>query len=195
MCLAELAREPRRATVDLFFRRSPTPAGARRRCRAVCAMARSDGHQRLKERGGLTLRRRPGGAEHEGMPRAAIATSMVDWVLRAEEMPARLIEYDAREQRLQIPSETGPNPAEPAIAPPSDDEAALREVLSSVRSRTGRDFSYYKRGTIVRRLARRIQVNEVDDMPAYLQFLSTHPGESNAWCRLADLRDELFSRQ
>jgi two-component system CheB/CheR fusion protein len=43
----------------------------------------------------------------------------------------------------------------------SDDEneAARREILTFLRTRTGRDFSYYKRATIVRRISRRLQMS------------------------------------
>jgi two-component system, chemotaxis family, CheB/CheR fusion protein len=56
----------------------------------------------------------------------------------------------------------------------------LREVLAFLRARTGCDFSYYKRATMVRRIARRLQVNGLDDLAAYLSFLRLHPGEAGA---------------
>lgn len=180
--LTALAREPRRATVDLFFRSLADSYGARA-VGIVLSGGDGDGAmgtKRIKERGGLTIAQDPEGAEHDGMPRAAIATSMVDWVLRAEEMPARLLEYEQREQRLVLPPEVGPNPAALEASPPSNNEAALRDVLAFLRSRTGRDFACYKRATIVRRIARRLQVNEVENVPEYLHFLRTHPGESGA---------------
>jgi two-component system, chemotaxis family, CheB/CheR fusion protein len=52
----------------------------------------------------------------------------------------------------------------------SDDENALRETLSFLRMRTGHDFSCYKRGTILRRIGRRMQVNSIEKLPAYLAF-------------------------
>jgi two-component system, chemotaxis family, CheB/CheR fusion protein len=55
------------------------------------------GIKRIKENGGLTVAQEPEEAEHEGMPRSAIATGMVDWVLPVVEMPNRLLEY----QRIQ----------------------------------------------------------------------------------------------
>jgi two-component system CheB/CheR fusion protein len=181
--LTDLPREPgRRLTVDLFFR-SLAETHGKRAVAIVLSGGDGDGAigiKRIKERGGLTIAQDPEAAEHSGMPNAAIATNMVDWVLRAEEMPARLLDYQARERRLQIPPESGPNPAtvqQPTLA---EDEVALRDVLAFLRARTGRDFTYYKRATIVRRVARRMQVNEVDDLPAYLNFLRTHPGEARA---------------
>ena len=62
----------------------------------------------------------------------------------------------------------------------AEPEEALREILVFLRTRTGRDFSYYKRATIVRRISRRMQVNGVAEMTSYLAFLRTHPGEAGA---------------
>ena len=172
----------KRVAVDLFFRSLADTHGPHALA-VVLSGADGDGAigiKRVKERGGLTIAQDPDEAEHDGMPRSAIATGMVDWVLGVREMPARLLDYTARERRLRVPSEDGPQPAK---APPTADdesEAALREVLSFLRMRTGRDFSYYKRATIVRRIARRLQINELDNVPAYLDFLRTHPGESGA---------------
>src|SRR6185295_9712106 len=78
-----------------------------------------------------------------------------------------------------LPPEDGPPPAAPR--PISNDaESAFRDILVFLRMRTGRDFSYYKRATILRRIARRMQVNGVDDLPSYLVWLRTHPGEAAA---------------
>ena len=140
------------------------------------------GIKRIKERGGLTIAQDPDEAEHAGMPRAAIATGMVDWVLQVGAMPARLVKYHELATRIKLPPEIGPQPAKPAPVHPSvaDAELALRDVLAFLRTRTGRDFSYYKRATILRRIGRRLQVNGVDDLPTYLEFLRTNPGEAGA---------------
>ena len=138
------------------------------------------GIKRIKERGGLTIAQDPSEAVHGSMPRSAIATGMVDWVLPANEMPARLIQYQRLERSIHLPPEDGPEPAE-APAPTDDaPEAALREVLRFLRVRTGRDFSYYKRATVLRRIARRMQVNGVTDMQAYVGILRTSAGEAGA---------------
>lgn len=181
--LTELPRERgRRLTVDLFFRSLADTHGAHS-VGIVFSGGDGDGAlgvKRIKERGGLTIAQDPGEAEHPSMPLAAIATGMVDWVLSAATMPQHIEAYHAREHRLLLPSEAGPNPAVLPRPSQSAEEVALREVLVFLRTRTGRDFSYYKRATIVRRIARRMQVNEVDDLPAYLTFLRLHPGEAGA---------------
>lgn len=172
----------KRVAVDLFFRSLADTHGPHG---AAIVLSGADGDgalgiKRIKERGGLTIAQDPDESEYPGMPRAAIDTGMVDWVLQVSEMPQRLLKYICQEKALILPPEEGPQPAQPARPSRDQAETALREVLVYLRTRTGRDFSYYKRATILRRIARRMQVNGVDDLPAYLSYLRTHPGESGA---------------
>lgn len=172
----------RRVAVDLFFRSLADTHGPHA-VAVVLSGADSDGSiglRRVKERGGLTIAQDPDEAEHEGMPRSALATGMVDWVLRVEEMPAKILDYRRRERSLRLPPEESPGPMKGAGRIPDEDEAALRDILLTLRSVTGRDFSYYKRATIVRRIARRLQVNGLRDLSGYHAFLRTHPGEAGA---------------
>ncbi|HZA95242.1 MAG TPA: CheR family methyltransferase, partial [Burkholderiaceae bacterium] len=182
--LADLPTERgRRLAVDLFFRTLADTHGPNA---AAIVLSGADGDgtigiKRIKERGGLTIAQDPGEAEHQGMPSSAISTGMVDWVLQVNQMPERLVKYYELRNRLALPPEEGPQPAQaPARRSVSEAEAALREVLAFLRARTGRDFSYYKRATILRRIGRRLQVNGIDDLPAYLEFLRLHPGETRA---------------
>jgi two-component system CheB/CheR fusion protein len=172
----------KRVAVDLLFRTLADSQGPNS-VAIVLSGADGDGAigiKRIKERGGLTVAQDPDEAEHPSMPRAAIDTGTVDWVLKVQDMPARLLKYQADEARLRLPSEEGPFPALASEAASVPDEAALRELLSFLRTRTGRDFSYYKRPTILRRIARRMQVNGVLTLPDYLAFVRTHPGETRA---------------
>jgi two-component system CheB/CheR fusion protein len=176
------AERGRRVAVDLFFRSLADTHGPHATA-IVLSGADSDGSigiKRIKERGGLTIAQEPGEAEFASMPQAAIGTGMVDWVLPVTEMPGRVVDYVRREERLrQLAKEELPR-REAADVPSPADEAALQEVLSFLRARTGRDFTYYKRATIVRRVLRRVQVNALHDIPAYLTFIRTHLGEANA---------------
>ncbi|MGB8167924.1 MAG: chemotaxis protein CheB [Chthoniobacteraceae bacterium] len=176
------AERGKRTTIDLFFRTLADTHGPHSTA-IVLSGADSDGTvgiKRVKERGGLTIAQDPEEAEHGSMPRSAINTGMVDWVLAVQQMPARLIEYFEHERHLKLPPEDGPQPAAPPPAPPDAEERALREVLAFLRARTGRDFSYYKRATIVRRVSRRLQVNGIATLGEYLEFMRTHAGESGA---------------
>lgn len=172
----------KRVVVDLFLRSLADTHGPHA---AAIILSGADGDgalgiKRIKERGGLTITQDPVEAEHPSMPRTAMETGMVDWVLPVAEMPQRLINYMNKEKVLNLPPEEGQQPAEPAQPSHNQAEAALREVLVFLRTRTGRDFSYYKRATILRRIARRMQVNGVDHLTGYLSYLRTHPGESGA---------------
>lgn len=172
----------RRVVVDLFFRSLADTHGPHA---AAIILSGVDGDgalgiKRIKERGGLTIAQDPAEAEHPGMPRTAIETGMVDWVMNVAEIPSRLVEYMRKEKALKLPPEEGPQPAQPVKPSHDQAEAALREILVFLRTRTGRDFSYYKRATILRRIARRMQVNGIEDMPGYLSYLRTHPGEAGA---------------
>lgn len=168
----------RHVAVDHFFRTLADTHGPHASA-VVLSGGDADGAigiKRIKERGGLTIAQDPGEAECDSMPRNAIATGMVDSVLPVGQMAERLADYYRREQRVRLP------PEEPPVAPTQgpQNEAMLRDVLSFLRTRTGRDFSYYKRATILRRIGRRMQVNSIDDLGDYLACLRTRPGEAGA---------------
>ena len=171
----------RPVTVDLLFRTLADSHGAHSAA-VVLSGAEGDGAigiKRVKERGGLTVAQDPEECGHPAMPRSAIATGMVDWTLPAAEMVPRLLAYFRLEGHLRLPSEVAP-PAQAAASRQGDDEVTLREILAFLRTRTGRDFTGYKRATIVRRIARRMQVNGTDHLSGYLNFLRTRPGEAPA---------------
>ena len=172
-----LSPHGRHVAVDLFFRTLADTHGPHA---AAVVLSGADGDgaigiKRIKERGGITIAQDPQEAEQPGMPRSAISTGMVDWVLPVAEVPPRLLAYFGLEKNLKLPPEEGPEPAAAGA-----EETNLRDVLAFLRTRTGRDFAYYKRATVVRRIARRMQVNGVEDLPGYLNCLRTRPGEAGA---------------
>jgi len=167
--------------VDVFFR---TMAEVHRE-RAVCIVMSGTGSDgavgltRVKENGGVAIAQSPDDAAHDGMPRAAIATGMVDIVLPAAEMGPRLVEHWRNAQRIRIPF------GDQAEGQPSDNgasarqaERALQEIMGLLRTYTRHDFAHYKRATVLRRIERRLQVNRLADLPAYRDFLHDHPEEA-----------------
>ncbi|TFZ07041.1 PAS domain S-box protein [Ramlibacter henchirensis] len=176
-----LPEQKRLVAVDLLFRTLADSHGAHS---AAVVLSGADGDgaigiKRVKERGGLTVAQDPEECRHPGMPRTAIATGMVDWTLPVAEMPSRLMAYFRLEEHLRLPAEEAPE-APPSASRDAENEAALREILAFLRTRTGRDFNGYKRATVVRRIARRMQINGTDHMAGYLKFLRTRPGEAPA---------------
>ena len=185
----------RRVTIDLFFR-TLAQAYGQRAVGVILSGSDSDGVIGLKHvraQGGVTIAQDPNEAEHDSMPATAISTGMVDWVLPVAEMPSKLMEFVQNENRMKLPPED-PEAADPEAKDPeapggetiSDithadtDELALRDVLAYLRAQTGHDFSHYKRATLLRRVARRMQVNSLETIPRYRDFLRSHPVEARA---------------
>jgi len=170
LALAEFD-EPRwqRAPIDLFFRSLAAQRGDD--FAIVLSGAGSDGSvgiKAVKEVGGIILVQDPEEAEYGSMPRSAVATGLADFVLPLREIAASLPEL-IRNRRN----------------PPSDDLTetdgeAMARILSHLRVRSGHAFSSYKKSTIRRRIARRMQVQRAATMADYLVNLRENPQEAQA---------------
>lgn len=172
LTLSEMTRrEHRRSPVDVFFRALADANGSRSVAIVLSGTGPngSAGLKRVKEYGGLTIAQAPEEAGHAEMPTNAIATGQVDLVLRVAEMPARIIDYRNRLQRIDT---------SPALVDPAEEPAALREILSLLRVRTGHDFANYKPGTLLRRLQRRIHVVGASDLASYARLIREQPPEA-----------------
>ena len=123
------------------------------------------GVRAVKEAGGIILVQDPSEADYSSMPRSAIETGVADFVLPVRDLALRLNDL------IRVKDSVWP----PEIN--DVDEDALRRILSYLRVRTGHDFSKYKRSTVVRRLARRMQVNRVDSLVAYSDLIREQPEE------------------
>ena len=161
-----------RAPIDLFFR---SLAGHGEGFAVVLSGGGSDGTlgvREVKATGGFVLVQDPSEAEFPSMPHSAIATGIADLVLPVREIAMRLAELIRGE-------------GTPAIDDTRIDDKLLRRILAQVRARTGHDFSKYKRATMLRRIARRLQVNKIDDFVTYIELLRDSEGEAQAL--MADL--------
>src|SRR4030095_3252580 len=113
----------------------------------------------------------PTPAQHDGMPRSAIAADAADRVLAVEKMPETLLKY-ARHPYLTV--------ARHAPAGEKGGWVDLTGVLALLRTRLHFDFSGYKPGTLVRRVRRRMGLRHVERLPDYLQLLRSDPDEVKA---------------
>ncbi len=174
----ELPRSPP-TSIDIFFR-SLADAHGSRSIAVILSGSGADGSigiARVRERGGITIAQRPEEAQYGDMPRNAIATGDVDLVLSAFEIVPRLVELARNAAKIELPS---PSDAEApsgtdALIP---DANAIDEVLATLRSRTRHDFLSYKRGTVMRRIERRMQVTGVSTAAAYRDYLIEHADET-----------------
>lgn len=118
----------------------------------------------VKESGGLTIAQ--AGLDHRampGMPQSAMETGLVDYVLRVEEMPAKLIEY--RDHLAHVADRKDSDGIR------TDAAEHLATILSILRGKTGHDFANYKNKTVTRRIQRRMQVLQADTPSAYIKRL------------------------
>jgi two-component system CheB/CheR fusion protein len=184
--LAELDR-PRggHIAIDIFFR---TLAEVHRE-RAVAIVMSGTGSDgavgltRVKEQGGVTIVQMPADAEHDGMPEAAIATGIVDFVLPVVDMPQKLIELWENARAIELPPPgdgDGPIAKTPVAESAMQAEEALQRVISLLLGRTGHDFKQYKRATVLRRIERRMQVRGVHTLPDYCALLEGDAREYGA---------------
>jgi two-component system CheB/CheR fusion protein len=164
----------RRLPIDTFFRSVADHLGDG--VAIILSGAGSDGSigiRAVKETGGIILVQEPSEAEYSSVPRNAIATGVVDFILPIADIANRLIDI------LRLKKERAES------APPPVDEEVLRRVLAHLRVRTGHDFSKYKRSTILRRISRRMQVTRTSDLADYYEVLrenARRPSRSSPTC-------------
>ena len=171
--------------IDVFFRTLAEAHGARA-VGIVMSGTGSDGSVglgRIKECAGVTFVQRPEEAEYDQMPRNAIATGLVDFILPVASIADKLSEVWLNARTIELPMEDGLSfaPVVPANAhAESSAEEALKAILRTLHARTGHDFLHYKRSTVLRRIERRLQVNALRDLPAYARFLDENVAETTA---------------
>ncbi len=156
----------RRAPIDLFFRSVAHARGDG--LAVVLSGAGSDGAlgvKAIKEAGGVIFAQEPTEAEFPMMPRNAIATGIVDFVGPVRSLAERIAEVTRSKHALRDLRE-------------ESFQSSLNTIIAFLRARTGHDFSAYKQTTLSRRVTRRMQVTRQTSFDGYLDYLRTHPEES-----------------
>jgi two-component system, chemotaxis family, CheB/CheR fusion protein len=161
-----------RKPIDMFFASLAQDQAEKAVC-IILSGSGSDGSQGLKaikEHGGFTLAQ--AGFDETallGMPSSAAATGLVDEVLPVEQMPARLLAHERHLSRIgdrKAPDGTRRDAGE-----------HLARICTLLRARLGHDFSQYKQNTLVRRIQRRMQVLQIDNVPEYIERLRNEPNQ------------------
>jgi two-component system CheB/CheR fusion protein len=125
------------------------------------------GIREVKEAGGITFAQTPASAKFDGMPRAAIATGMVDVVLT----PAEIGEELSQIARHPFARQTA------RADHHRFDDDQLQRVFALLRPASGVDFRHYKLPTIRRRLLRRMALHRLSDIDRYIELLENAPDE------------------
>ena len=172
--------EPRghRLPIDLFFR-SLAQSKQELAIGIVLSGTGSDGTlgvRAIKAEGGMVMAQTPESSEYDGMPRSAIATGLVDYILTPAEMPAQLIAY--------VTQAFGKRPQAVLKA-----EDAMKKIFNLLRAQTGHDFSHYKQSTISRRIERRMAIQNIKSVDEYVRYLEQKP------CRSGGALSRPFNRR
>lgn len=128
------------------------------------------GIKAIKSRGGMLMAQDPDSAISGSMPQSAIDTDLVDYILPPEKLPEKLISY------LKGIDQISP---EKMILKDKKSHNSLQKILILIKNKTGHDFSLYKESTINRRVARRINIHQIDNISDYLKYIQEHPNEIN----------------
>ncbi|GMN07909.1 hypothetical protein MTsPCn5_32980 [Croceitalea sp. MTPC5] len=160
--------------IDIFFR-SLAKECTEKAIGIILSGTGSDGTSgagSIKESGGMVMVQSPVQAKFDGMPQSAINTGLIDYVLPVEELPGELLNF------IEHPNTAGS--LEEKIM---REETVLVKVLNHVNNLTNMDFEYYKRPTLIRRIARRMGVNKLNTLSDYKNFLYENPSECHVLAR------------
>jgi two-component system CheB/CheR fusion protein len=126
------------------------------------------GLRAIKAESGMTIAQEPQSAKYQGMPRSAITAGVVDVVQPAYQMSESLLAYARNFTRPALP------------LPEQDASQTLQKIFILLRDRTRNDFAAYKGNTIQRRIERRMNVHQIQNLRQYLRFVQANPHELDA---------------
>jgi two-component system CheB/CheR fusion protein len=159
-----------RLPIDFFFR----SLAQDRKERAICVVLSGTGTdgslglKAVKGEGGMAMAQSLDSAAYDGMPRSAVLTGVVDYVLPPAKMPEQLIAYVGHAFRNRPQEIVPPQPAATDF---------LQKIFLLLRTQTTHDFSLYKRNTVQRRVERRMAVAQIERIEDYVHYLRDTPLE------------------
>jgi len=125
------------------------------------------GGKAIKEAGGTVIVQSPNSAKFDGMPKSAILSDISDYILQPREMPNELIDFVSHPQFSDVitAADLGRN------------MSAMDRVLKILKGYTGFDFFPYKKPTLLRRTAKRMNITKSESIESYIDLLYTNPDE------------------
>lgn len=158
-----------RRPIDFFFR-SLAEDQTDKAVGIILSGTGSEGTLSLKDikgHGGLALVQDPKTAKYDGMPKSAITAGVQDFILPVNQMPEMLLKYSKNRQFKSIETPTKETTA----------RELLEKVYILVRNVTGCNFSDYKSTTIIRRIEKRMALNQIDKLETYIKYLQKNKNE------------------
>ncbi len=158
-----------RLPIDYFFR-SLKNSKHEKAVGIILSGTGSDGTLGLREikaENGTIMVQSPETADHRGMPDNAIETGLVDFILPPEKMPEKLHEFI--HQIFNKPSRKEYEQPQTEIH--------IKTIFEILKAQTKHDFTDYKLTTVIRRIERRVAVNNVSSLDDYIELLKEKPVE------------------
>jgi two-component system, chemotaxis family, CheB/CheR fusion protein len=124
----------------------------------------------LKDHGGLAIAEKVVSEETDRLLDGNTPAAIADYVLPPEEIPEHIQVYARHLRRLE--EKQGFDEVLAAAA------TSLSRIADILRNKTGNDFHGYKQNTFLRRVQRRMQVVQIDEIPAYVEFLRNDKDET-----------------
>jgi two-component system CheB/CheR fusion protein len=154
--------------IDFFLSSLAQDQGAN----VICVILSGMGHdgtlglRAIRENRGLVIAQTVKSALYEAMPKSAINTGLVDYILLPEDMYAFIIKYMAHFNDNSIPLE-------------NNISTEIQQILTFINNQTGHDFSLYKPNTILRRIQKRLDTLQISTLSDYVYYFHQHPAEIN----------------
>jgi chemotaxis protein methyltransferase CheR/two-component system CheB/CheR fusion protein len=160
-----------RLPIDFFFQALANDQRERAIAVILSGMG-SDGTlglRAIKENAGLVLVQAPETAKFDSMPFSAINAGLVDIITPAETLWEKIAAFFQRSclGRYVV--------AEPILDVKA--KSALQQIVLLLHSRTGNDFSLYKKNTLYRRIERRMGIHQIDSIIDYVSYLRENSQE------------------
>jgi len=155
--------------IDVFLKSLADDQGAKA-VALILSGTGSDGTRgvrAIKENGGMVVVQKEESAKFDGMPRSAIATGLADFILNPGEMPTQLLSF------IEHPYATKSEISDTLL----NDDDGLTRLFALLRDKHRIDFTYYKPSTVVRRIERRMTVNQIHELRDYVRFMESYPKE------------------
>ena len=125
----------------------------------------------IHDAGGLVMAQSPSDAAFDSMPQSVIASGLCDVSGSASSLADALVRYVrgnlSREQMARLLVGEGGS-------------ASSTEILDALRIETGVDFNVYKPQTVIRRIARRMELLKISDVDQYRTLIEDDSVERDA---------------
>ncbi|MCP9199933.1 PAS domain-containing protein [Gramella sp. GC03-9] len=154
--------------IDLFFE-SLAKERKEKAIGIVLSGTGSDGTRgvrAIKENDGMVMVQEPAESKFDGMPKSAINTGLIDYILSAGEMGPELKNFISTPPIFHFKD-----------GDVQYDEKELNKILTYIDEKAGLDFREYKYATLARRVARRVNICKCTNLKEYYEYLTNNEEE------------------